>query len=105
MESAEALAAKRRILIDALMMCLSRSRVCERVDAATVRSVIDSASRDLWREGEFRLAPLWKLLIAQPELTAEAVAPPLLLFKAYENDLGVLVRMPQQLTAIPRAEQ
>jgi hypothetical protein len=105
MESAEAVAAKRRVLIDALMMCLTKSRVVQVVDGKTVRSVIDSASSELWREGEFRLDPVWKILIAQPELTAEDVAPPLLVFKAYEGELGVAVRVPQALSAIPRGEQ
>ena len=105
MESADAVAAKRRVLIDALMMCLGKSRVVEVVDARTVRSVIESASGELWRQGEFRLDPLWKLLVAQPGLTAEDVAPPLLVFKAYESDLGVIVRTPQALSAIPRGEQ
>ena len=59
----------------------------------------------MWREGEFRLDPVWKILIAQPGLSAEDVAPPLLVFKAYENELGVIVRMPQALSAIPRGEQ
>ncbi|MGZ3407152.1 MAG: hypothetical protein ACXVAN_11955 [Polyangia bacterium] len=105
MESAEAVAAKRRVLIDALMMCLTKSRVMQVVDAKTVRSVIDSASGELWRQGEFRLDPVWKMLIAQPGLTAEDVAPPLLMFKAYEGELGVAVRLPQALSAIPRGEQ
>lgn len=105
MESQEAVAAKRRVLIDALMMCLQKSRVVQVVDGKTVRSVLDSASKELWREGEFRLEPVWKILVAQPGLTAEDVAPPLLLFKAYENELGVVVRVPQALSAIPRGEQ
>ena len=105
MESAEAVAAKRRVLIDALMMCLEKSRVCQVVDSKTVRGVIDSAFGELWREGEFRLDPVWKILVAQPGLSAEEVAPPLLVFKAYEKELGVPVRMPQALTAIPRGEQ
>jgi hypothetical protein len=105
MESAEAVAAKRRVLIDALMMCLGKSRVVQVVDGTTVRGVIDSASGELWREGEFRLEPVWKLLVAQPGLSAEEVAPPLLVFKAYENELGVQVRIPQALSAIPRGEQ
>ena len=105
MDSAEAVAAKRRVLIDALMMCLGKSRVVQAVDAKTVRGVIDSASGELWREGEFRLEPVWKILIAQPGLTAEDVAPPLLVFKAYESELGVAVRVPQALSAIPRGEQ
>jgi hypothetical protein len=105
MESAEAVAAKRRVLIDALMVCLNKSRVVQVVDAKTVRGVIDSASKDLWREGEFRLDPLWKMLVAEPGLSAEDVAPPFLVFKAYENELGVIVRVPQALSAIPRGEQ
>ena len=44
-------------------------------------------------------------MIAQPGLTAEDVAPPLLVFKAYEAELGVAVRVPQALSAIPRGEQ
>ena len=98
MES-EAVAAKRRVLVDALMMCLSKSRVMQVVDGETVRGVFDSASKEMWREGEFRLDPVWKILIAQPGLTAEDVAPPLLVFKAYENELGVVVRIPQALSA------
>ncbi|HXU74805.1 MAG TPA: hypothetical protein VN947_36160 [Polyangia bacterium] len=105
MESAEAVAAKRRVLIDALMMCLGKSRVVAVVDAKTTRGVLDSASSEMWREGEFRLDPVWKILIAQPGLTPEDVAPPLLVFKAYEQELGVLVRVPQALSAIPRGEQ
>ena len=105
MESAEAVAAKRRVLIDALMMCLSKSRVMTVVDATTTRGVLDSASSEMWREGEFRLDPVWKILTAQPGLSAEDVAPPLLVFKAYEKELGVSVRVPQALTAIPRGEQ
>jgi len=105
MESAESVAAKRRVLIDALMMCLTKSRVMKVVDATTTRGVLDSASSEMWREGEFRLDPVWKILTAQPGLAAEDVAPPLLVFKAYEKELGVSVRVPQALTAIPRNEQ
>jgi len=105
MESAEAVEAKRRVLVDALMMCLSKSRVIQVVDGNTVRGVLDSASKEMWREGEFRLDSMWKVLISQPGLTAEDVAPPLLVFKAYEKELGVAVRLPQALSAIPRGEQ
>jgi len=105
MESAEAVEGKRRVLVDALMMCLTKSRVVQVVDGKTVRGVLDSASKEMWREGEFRLDSMWKVLIAEPGLTAEDVAPPLLVFKAYEKELGVAVRLPQALSAIPRGEQ
>jgi hypothetical protein len=105
MESPEGVAAKRKILVDALTMCLERSRVCEVVDPATIRSVLGSAAPEMWREGEFRLETLWKILCQQPGLSAKEVAPPLLVFKAYEDELGVKVRVPQALSALPRGEQ
>jgi hypothetical protein len=98
-------AAKRRVLVDALTMCLSRSKVSAVVNADTLRSVLNSASGDMWREGEFRLDTVWKILTQQPGLSAAEVAPPLLVFKAYEDALGVSVRLPQALTSIPRNEQ
>jgi hypothetical protein len=104
-ESLEGVSAKRRVLVDALTMCLSRSKVCETISPDTIRSVIDSASTELWREGEFRLEYVWKILCQQPGLTAKEVAPPLLVFKAYESELGVAVRVPQALSALPRGEQ
>ena len=55
------------------------------------------AGGELWREGEFRLEYVWKILCQQPGLTAKEVAPPLLVFKAYEDELGVTVRVPQAL--------
>jgi hypothetical protein len=105
MNSAEAVEAKRRVLIDALMLCLGRSRVCQVLDAPTVRNVLNSAARELWREGEFRLEPVWKLLVAQPGVTAADVAPPLLAFKANEQALEVTVRVPQAISSIPKSEQ
>ncbi len=105
MESRERLEAKGKILVEALIMCLSRSQVRDVASAETIRSVITSALGELWREGEFRLEPVWKLLCAQPGLSAQTVAPPLFLFKAHEEQLGVAVRLPQALAAVPRAEQ
>lgn len=104
MES-EGVAARRRVLVEALAMCLERSKVCEVVDAQTLRSVLTSAATEMWREGEFRLETAWKILCNQPGLSAKEVAPPLLVFKAYEDELGVQVRVPQALSALPRGEQ
>ncbi len=86
-------------------MCLERSKVCEVVDAQTIRSVLSTAGGEMWREGEFRLEYVWKILCQQPGLTAKEVAPPLLVFKAYEAELGVHVRVPQALSSLPRGEQ
>jgi hypothetical protein len=105
MESREQLEAKGKILIEALVMCLQRSKVREIVDAQTVRSVLTSALGELWREGEFRLESVWKILCNQPGLSAQEVAPPMFVFKANEEQLGVVVRLPEALASVPRAEQ
>jgi hypothetical protein len=98
-------AAKRKVLVDALTMCLDRSKVKELVSVDTIRSILQSASRELWREGEFRLELVWKILCQQPGLSAQEVAPPLLAFKALEAELGVDVRVPQAISSLPVAEQ
>jgi hypothetical protein len=100
-----AVAAKRRVLVDALTVCLERSKVGEIVSGETLRSVLNAASTELWREGEFRLEYVWKILCQEPGLSAEQVAPPLLVFKAYEGELQVPVRLPEALSAVPRSEQ
>jgi hypothetical protein len=105
MEQPGGVAAKRRVLVDALAMCLERSKVSEHVNAETLRTVLSSAMGDMWREGELRLDTVWKILTQQPGLSAKEVAPPLFVFKAYEEELGVAVRLPQALTAVPRSEQ
>jgi hypothetical protein len=105
MQSPEAVAAKRKVLVDALTICLERSKVKEIVPLETIRSLLSSASGELWREGEFRLEIVWKVLCQQPGLSAHEVAPPLLVFKSFESELGVTVRVPQALSAIPRGEQ
>ncbi len=105
MDAQETQAAKRRVLIDALIMCLERSQVCQVVDAKTIKFVLDSASTDLWREGEFRLDPVWKILCQQPGLGPKEVAPPMLAFKSFEQSLGVRVRLPAALSSIPQNDQ
>ncbi len=105
MQSPESVAAKRRVLIDALTMCLGRSTVKNIVPIETIKTILESAAGELWREGEFRLELVWKILCQQPGLSAKEVAPPLLVFKSFEGEMGVHVRVPQALSAIPRGEQ
>jgi hypothetical protein len=105
MQTPEAVGAKRRVLVGALTMCLEHSKVRELVAVDTIRSILESASQELWREGEFRLELVWKILCQQPGLSAEDVAPPLLVFKAYESQLKVQVRLPEALSALPPRER
>jgi hypothetical protein len=103
--SPEEVAAKRRVLVGALTKCLELSKVKESVPLETIRSLLESASGELWREGEFRLEMVWKVLCQQPGLSPQDVAPPLLVFKSFEAELEVSVRLPPALSALPPAEQ
>src|SRR5947208_2360855 len=103
--SPEEVAAKRRVLVGALTRCLELSRVKDIVPLDTIRSLLQSASGELWREGEFRLELVWKVLCQQPGLSPQEVAPPLLVFKSFETDLDVNVRLPPALSALPPGEQ
>ncbi len=102
---AQTRAAQGRLLVEALVFCLSRSKVGGAFDPETLRSVVASSLSEIWRDGEIRLESLWKTLCQQAELTAEEIAPPLFIFKSCEDQLGVRVRLPHALSAIPRAEQ
>jgi len=105
MQWPEGVAARRRVLVASLVHCLVRSKVCEAVDATTIQSVLNTAAAELWREGEFRLEYVWRMLCQQPELSPQLVAPPLLAFKSVEELLGVQVRLPPALVGLPRSEQ
>jgi len=105
MEWPEGVQARRRVYVDALTFCLEKSKVATIVDAQTVRSVLQSAAGELWREGELRLELVWKILTQQPGMTAADVAPPLFLFKSVEGELAVDVRLPMALSSLPKGEQ
>lgn len=105
MENLSPRLAQRRVLIDALMVCLERSKVCQVIEPRTIRFVLDSARGVLATDGEFRLDPVWKILCQQPELSARDAAAPLLVFKSYQELLGVRVALPEELALIPEEEQ
>jgi hypothetical protein len=101
----EGVQARRRVYVDTLTFCLEKSKVASIVDAQTVRSVLQSAAGELWREGELRLELVWKILTQQPGMTPADVAPPLFLFKSVESELAVDVRLPVALSSLPKSEQ
>jgi hypothetical protein len=103
--TAQSVTAKRRLLVEGLLRCLKASKVCEVVPVDTVRAVFDSAASELWREGEFRLEVVWKILCQQPGLDAKTVAPPLLALKGFEELLEVRVVLPAAVASIPKASQ
>src|SRR5436305_146235 len=95
---------KGRVLVDALMLCLARSNIAKAIDAQTVRGVLESALGELWREGEFRLQPVWKILTSQPGVSGKELAPVMLVFKSLEERLVVQVRLPDALASLPKSE-
>src|SRR5947209_16282645 len=104
MESPD-LAVRRGVVVDALTACLERSKVSERLDVEALRPVLGSAP-DLWRGGnELNLDPVWQLLIKQPGVQIEDAAPPLLLFKSFEAELGLTVTLPMALAALSQREE
>ena len=95
--------AKQKLLIDLLCLCIERSRVSELVSIDTVRYLVESGIGDLHRGGEFVLEPLWELLGKERQLTLDAKAGPLLRFKMFEESMGLVVRLPAEVEALPAA--
>ena len=85
---------KRKILVDLLCLCIERSQLVKVLSVDTVRYVIESALGQIYREGEFRLEPLWAILSKEPGLTAEMSAAPLLAFKGLEEQINLRIRLP-----------
>jgi len=101
MESPE-LTQRHRRWVDALTMCLARSRVPSRVELRALRPKLDAV--ELWQNGQLDLDPVWKLLIAEG-VDLEEAAPPLLAMKSFEGPLGASVRLPMALEALSQKEE
>lgn len=93
MESLD-VASKKKVLVETLTACLERSKVGQVVTGDTLRLVLSSAATEMWREGEFRLEYVWKILCQQPGLTPQDIAPALAAFKTTEAVLDVEVQLP-----------
>lgn len=105
MEAVEAVAAKRKILVELLSMCIERSKVSEVVNGDTIRMVLKGAVAEMWREGEFRLDAVWKILSKEPGIDPKDASVPLLVFKTYETELGVPVILPEELQSVSPEER
>jgi hypothetical protein len=91
--------------MELLALCISKSRVGSLVAAETVRSVLESAAAEMWRPGEFRLEVVWKILRHQPGLSEADAAAPLLVFKTYEEELRVTIKLPAELSSVSPEER
>jgi hypothetical protein len=91
---------KKKIVVDLLCLCVEHSRLVERLAVDTVRYVVDSALGEMYREGEFRLEPLWAILAKEPGITTEMSAAPLLAFKALDEQANLRVRLPADVLAL-----
>ncbi len=96
---------KKKIVVDLLCLCIEHSRLREVLSVDTVRYVVESALGQIYREGEFRLEPLWALLSKEPGLTPEMSAAPLLAFKALEERISLRVRLPADVIGMAPLKQ
>lgn len=84
-------------VIEALILAFSYSKASAMVGTDALRSVLSVEYHDLLRNGVFDLEYIWELLEDQPEFSPELVKPPLCLFKTFESQLGLTIKLPEAL--------
>ncbi len=101
METPGSAAARRKLLVDSLLATLERSKLRDLIEEATLRSVIEMAMPDMWRNREIWLEALWRMIRREPGLTREEAALPLLAFSTWEKVLDAKIRLPEELAVVP----
>jgi hypothetical protein len=96
---------KRKVVVDLLCLCIERSALTRALSVETVRHVVESALGEIYREGEFRLEPLWAILAREPGVQARDAAAALLAFKALEVEAELRIRLPNEVAALPEEER
>jgi hypothetical protein len=91
---------KKKIVVDLLCLCVEHSKLVTVLAVDTVRYVVESALGEIYREGEFRLDPLWAILLKEPGLTPDMSAAPLLAFKSLEESTGLRIRLPADVIGL-----
>jgi hypothetical protein len=92
------------VLVEALLLCLTRSRVAQRLGSAPLlRSLAEKALGEPGA-GEVQLEPVWTLF-RERGVAGKDLAQPLLLFKSCEGELGVPIKLPTALASLPAVER
>ncbi|MCG8418330.1 MAG: hypothetical protein MJE77_10345 [Proteobacteria bacterium] len=95
----------KHVIIGALVLACSHSRMRDIVGTDALRSVLDVEYRELIAGGTFDLQPVWELFEAQPGFDPQAAVAPLSRFKSWERQLGIEVTMPVSLRNLTANEQ
>jgi hypothetical protein len=95
----------RRVVVNALVLAFSHSKLNKVVGTDAFRSVLDAEYRTLTADGVFNLGPVWELIESQPGFDPEQAGPPLCRFKSWEGLIGIPVALPPQLASLSAAEQ
>jgi hypothetical protein len=89
-----------RVVTEALVLAFAHSEAKLLVGTDALRSIIEVRYRDLTQSGAFDLADVLDLLASQPGYTEEPVASALLRFHAWEDQLGLPIKLPPSITAL-----
>ena len=104
--SASRPAARRKLMLELLGGCIEKSRVRDIVGMETIRFVLESSVAPKWRgQGDFEIEGIWKILSKEPGLSHQEAALPLLVFSTYEEDLGVPIKLPEELSVVSLEER
>lgn len=97
--------AKKKFLIEALLIALRNSEIARVVDMGTLEYFLDSSYADMVRGSTLHLSTLWNVLVAEPGINPRMVFPPLLAFQSWQKQLGVEVVLPPTLDALSADER
>src|SRR5262245_40357711 len=89
----------KQVVIDALVLVFSRSKLRDVVGTDALKVVLDVQYRDMLRGSELHLEPLWALLVEQPGFDEQAARSPIARFKRLGGRLGVSVVLPGAMVA------
>jgi len=92
------------VIIDALVLVFSRSKIKDIVGTDALRSVLDIQYKDLISGNTFDLQGVWDLLAEQPGFDAEFAKPPVARFKQLEGPLGIRIVLPASMKDIGPVE-
>ncbi len=96
-------APSKNTLVEVVVAALSTTRLRD-IGLGALKGVLASDPRLSILDGAIDLQPVWDVLEAQPGFDAEIAGPPLCFVKTIEDKLGVEVRLPATLAALPAGE-
>lgn len=96
--------ASKRVIIEALVLVFSRSKISKLVGTDALRTVLTAEYRQHVSAGKLNFEPLWTLLEAQPGFDPQLAAAPICRFKTWEKLFGLQVILPPALSSLSDTE-